>query len=215
MSERITTMLGMTAEVIGYPVSPESLDMMTEDLCRHPEADVREALIRVRRECRRLTLPDILDRLPSKPPGTEQAWEMAMEAQIWDENATVIVHKAIMQAFPSHLWGAGDKVAARMAFKEAYPQAVHQCGNEIMVSLGVNTDPERRDEFAQRREAALEAAFQQGLISERKRALLTGGPSTALPLLEESSDQKDRRLVSVTEGLNKVLAALNPDRPNL
>ena len=77
---------------------------------------------------------DLIARLPNQPPGSEQAWEMAVAAKLWDEDATVVIPQAIFTAFPFALWP--DTVAARMAFKEAYPEALREHGEAVFREPG-------------------------------------------------------------------------------
>ena len=89
----------------------------------------------------RLTLADIIQRLPNRPPQPEGAWEKALSARLWDEQQTVVIQRAIFESFPFGTWP--DKIAARMAFKEIYPGKVREYGNEMTVSAG--RDPDLRE----------------------------------------------------------------------
>ena len=161
MKDQIVEALAVVAELTGTELSQAAMRVMVEDLAVHPTGDVLTALDRCRRECRhRLTLADVLDRLPNRPPGPEEAWELVVAARPWEEGATVVLPRAILASFPFALWP--DRVAARMAFREAYPRNVERFAGEMAVSLG--WDPEGRDN-------AIIEAVQAGLLS-RDDALL-------------------------------------------
>ena len=131
---------------------------MAEDLSAYPDEDVRRALKRCRLECKgRFTTADAVDRLPDRPMGADAAWDIAMRARIWDEDATLVVPRAIFQAFPFGIWGEGDKVGARMAFRDAYPAKLAAHGDAIEVSLGLDV---------RRRIPAVLEAMRTGLIAE-------------------------------------------------
>ena len=90
-----------------------------------------------------LSLAVIMDRLnEAKGRGVDAAWELAVRSRIWDDEITLVIPQAILHAWPSALWNAGDKTGARMAFKNAYPEYLAVCGEEVFVSLG--WDPEGR-----------------------------------------------------------------------
>ena len=82
---------------------------------------------------------DIIRHLPAdRVMGTDAAWEVAMRARLWDEDATIVVPTAVFRAFPFGTWGMGDKVGARMAFKDKYPAALAKYGDMVEVSMGLH-----------------------------------------------------------------------------
>ena len=152
---RIAEAVAVVAELTGTELSTAAMRVMVEDLAEYPTTDVLAALQRCRRECRhRLTLADALERLPNQPPGPDGAWAIAVAARPWDEDATLVLPRAIFESFPFALWP--DRVAARMAFKDAYPEKLERYGDEVFVSLGHN---------AQGRETAILDAVRRGLVS--------------------------------------------------
>ena len=142
----------------------------------------------------RLSLAAIIERIddPNAPMGADQAWAIAVNARIWDEEATLVVPTAILQAFPMALWNTGDKVAARMAFKEAYPGRLAECGDEVFVSLGWGKEG---------RIAVVQEAVRAGLITHERGAALLPEPEVAGPKAEQ------RELLSMA----KVVADAYPD----
>ena len=89
------------------------------------------------------------------------------------------------------LWNTGDKVAARMAFKEAYPKCVVECGDEVFVSLGWDTEGRR---------TVLEEAVRSGVITEARAAALPSAPVIRDP------KSKQRDLMPI--------AKVSPDYPD-
>ena len=61
----------------------------------------------------------------------DAAWDVAMRARLWDEDATIVVSTAVIRAFPFGIWRMGDKVGARMAFKDAYPAMLVRYGDRV------------------------------------------------------------------------------------
>ena len=159
--------LAVTAEVCGSELSEGAIAVMVEELATYEPEDVSEALRRVMVEHKgRLSLAVIIERLDkAKGLGVDAAWELAVRARVWDNDITVVIPSAIIQAWPYALWSAGDKVAARMAFKAAYPQRLAEMGDEVFVSLGY--DPEGRIQ-------AIEEAARNGVITEAKASALLG-----------------------------------------
>lgn len=109
----------VTAEVMGHEISVAAAEAMARELVRYDLATVATALKRCQRELTgRLSLARVLERLPGRHLGADEAWAMCprSEAQsvVWTDQAAV----AFAAAKP--LLDEGDAVAARMAFREAY-----------------------------------------------------------------------------------------------
>ena len=166
----IAGLLGATLEVTGTRMSDHAVQMMVRRLSSESPAAVRAALGRCADECRgRLTLADILARLPREPnhvpANPDEAWTMAV-ALVGNagETSTIIAPEAILAAFPHSLWNQGDEVAARMAFKAAYPAAVAKHGSRWEISDGYDS---------RGREVAILSAMRAGQLEPwRCRALL-------------------------------------------
>lgn len=164
--------VGLTYELIGQEISDAALKSVVQELSRYPAAASLEALARCRRECRKLTLADILDRLPGGYPGAEEAWAIVSSAigprGLEREDVSIVWTDEMREAFGVALSLGSDKVAARLAFKEAYAKRVsiaranHQrpCWS---VSLGY--DPKGR-------EVAVQQALSRSHISQEHAARL-------------------------------------------
>ena len=111
--------LAGTYAVIGQPLTDAQLAILTEDLEAYPLPDVMAALTRCRKELRKVTLVDILDRLPQSHPGPEEAWSI-VSSGMRDESSTIVWTEEMRHAFGIAHAIADDPVAARMAFKEQY-----------------------------------------------------------------------------------------------
>ena len=107
---------------------------------------------------------DIIRHLPAdRIMGADAAWEVAMRARLWDEDATIVVSRAVFRSFPFAIWGMGDKIGARFAFKDAWPAARAKYGDQVEVSLGHHK--------AGRAPAVLDAV-RTGMIEQRTARLL-------------------------------------------
>src|SRR5262245_18509616 len=101
---------------------------MAEELAHFPEGQVHGALRRCRRECSRLTLAVVLERIDDGRPLVEEAFAMLPRT----EAESVVWTEEMRQAFGSAraLFAARDHVAARMAFKERYVQLVQRARDQ-------------------------------------------------------------------------------------
>jgi hypothetical protein len=126
---KLHEMILVTAEMVGRPLSDLAVAAMTRRLEAHRLEDVRDALDRCARELRgRLTLADVLERLPGRHPGPDEAWAIATRA--YDEDASIVWTDEIAEAFGAvrHM---DDRVAARMAFRERYRELVARSATEM------------------------------------------------------------------------------------
>lgn len=130
----------------------------------------------------RMPMPaDILKRLPARALSAEEAWAKAMRLRIFDEQATLVIERAILMAFPFSLYAGGDRIAARMAFKSAYEPALAEHGQEMAISLG--HDPDGRG-------PAIQDAVRAGRISwERGREAfpMLEAPAAKLPAIADQA----------------------------
>jgi hypothetical protein len=160
--------ISLTYELVGQAVSDAALKGLAQELSRYPSADVLEALARCRRECRKLTLSDILDRLPGQHPKAEEAWALVSKC-LANEQVSIVWTDEMREAYGVASALASDPVAARMAFKESYQELVSRAraahrGPCWSVSLGY--DP-------QGREVALAEAVQRNQISQQHASALS------------------------------------------
>lgn len=140
-----------TYAVVGQDMTDLGLRAVVEELRRYPPGQVMTALTRCRRELKKITLSDILDRLPSGHPGGEEAWALVAPL-LQDEGPSVVWTEEIAEAFGVARALAQDPVAARMAFKEAYQRRVTEARAQDQpakwrVSLGWS--PEGREQVIQ------------------------------------------------------------------
>ena len=112
-----------TAEATGQTISENTAALMAADLASFPQAQLRVALSRTRKECTgKLTLKLILDQLDAaqgRLSGNE-AWALALLAR--EERDTVVWTDEVAQAWAvaAPMASGRDLVGARMAFKDAY-----------------------------------------------------------------------------------------------
>lgn len=162
--DRIIDALSVTAESMGQAMSAPSLAIMAQDLEAEGcgEQAILEALRKVRRECRRLSLADIISRLETADgrPDADEAWMTALNAV--DEYATVVWTEETAQAFAiaRPALEINDKTGARMAFRAAYERLVTDARAakrpaQWSASLGFDVEARR---------VALEAAVHTGKL---------------------------------------------------
>lgn len=157
----------VTCELVGQTLTDAAMEGMVAELSRYPEASVMESLLRCRRELRKLTLADILDRLPGQHPGPEEAWGLVSRC-LANEQVSIVWTEEMREAYGTAAALASDPVAARMAFKECYVKLVSTARAQRRspawsVSLGY--DPHGR-------ELALTEAVQKNQISQTHAARL-------------------------------------------
>lgn len=141
MIEKLLQEIAATAEVMGHELTDAALAIMAQDLEEYPVDDVRNALTKVRRECSRFTLAEVIKRLPNGFIGANEAWASFPK----DENATAVVTNEAQQAWGAavELYYGGDAIGARMAFIETYNRVVSETKDRVpryVVTLGHNRD---------------------------------------------------------------------------
>ncbi len=137
---KIHEALVVTYATIGQEATDAQLAVMAQELQGYRKEDVLESLSRCRRELRRITLADILERMPGGHPGVEEAWAIVAKT-LTDENVTIVWTDEMREAFGVARQLSEDRVAARQAFKETYVRLVHEARNhrrppQWTVSLG-------------------------------------------------------------------------------
>lgn len=116
--------LAVTAEMTNTEWSKAAVKVIEGDLSAYPVDAVLESLARCRRELKgRLTLADILDRMPGLHPKPEEAWALASRC-LDNEWESIVWTDEMRQAFGVAQALDRDRVAARLAFKEAYQELV-------------------------------------------------------------------------------------------
>lgn len=125
----ILKQLLITCEILGRELSDAAAEVMVEELAQYPEHEVLVALDACRKSLKgRLTLADVLERIPSSHPGVEEAWAIMSKA-LGNESITIVQTEEMLQAFAVANSLADDPIAARMAFKETYVRLVSEARN--------------------------------------------------------------------------------------
>lgn len=190
--------LTLTYGALNQPMSDGALTLITSDLKEYPLADVFVALARCRKELRRISLVDILDRIPGGHPGPEEAWALVGKG-LNDEHVTMIWTDEIRGAFFVAQNICEDPVGARMAFKEVYAKRVNEARTArtpIVWTASLGQDAASRDvallDAAEK--GRLKLDYVQRLLSHksdeiepRLQALLDGSMKKLLP---DKSDKK-------------------------
>lgn len=168
---KLSEAIGATWMVMnGQTIDVNALDMIVSDLETYPIEAVMLALSRVRLECKRASLADILERIPGGHPGPEEAWALVAKA-LADERVSVLMTDQISEAFNVALGLSDDHVAARMAFLEAYRRIKAEAQQQRIrprwrVSLGHD---------AAGRAGVMEEAVRKGFITAAHASLILPG----------------------------------------
>lgn len=168
--------LAVMAELTGTDWSKPAIRVIEHELSAYPEADVLGAIRKCQGELtRRVTLADILDRIPSQHPGVEEAWALVSQTMN-NEYVSIVWTEQMSKAYGAARAVQNDKIAARMAFKEVYSRELREArANHVFPkwSISLGYDPIMREECI--REAA-----QKNLIGQAHAArLLAHDPPTA------------------------------------
>lgn len=121
--DRVLKALIVTLESLSQSVSDLTVAQMVEDLSVYPAEHVLRALKRVRLECRKCTLADIIDRLPGGHPGPEEAWGICSRS-LNDEAVSLVWTDEMAEAMGAANALRDDPIGARMAFKEVYGRLI-------------------------------------------------------------------------------------------
>ncbi|MDH4329924.1 MAG: hypothetical protein OEW25_01025 [Nitrospira sp.] len=176
--------LAVMCELTDTNWSEPTVKAIEQELSAYPEADVLGAIRKCQGElARRVTLADILDRIPSQHPGVEEAWVLVSQTMN-NEHISIVWTDQMRKAFGAAVAVQDDKIAARMAFKEVYSRELREArANHVFpvwnVSLGY--DPIMREE-------CVKQAAQKNLIGQAYAAkLIAYDPPTeeAVKLLEK------------------------------
>lgn len=159
--------IAVTYAAMGHEVSDAGLKVMVADLSAYPLDGVLVALSRCRKELKRLSLADIIDRIPGGHPGPEEAWAQVSVA-LGNEDITLVWTEPMREAFFVADKLSTDPVAARMAFKETYARLVAVAREKAQPPVYCAT----LGQDATARVAVIEQAVQEGKLSATYAARL-------------------------------------------
>lgn len=171
-----------TWSINGQQLEDAAVALIVKELQAYPLNDVAAALSRCRRELKRMTLADVLDRIPGQHPGVEEAWSIVAKA-LNDERVTIVLTDQMMQAFGSALDVQEDPIAARMAFKEVYTRLVAIARDQ---RTPIRWRPSLGHDASGREGAVLEAV---------EKGRITAAHAAALLPVTENTDARVRELV--------------------
>lgn len=171
--------LAAAAAVTGTDLSEPALAVMAEELSQY-RPDVAVAAIRkARREVRRLTLPEILERIDHADghPAADEAWALVPvdedDSTVWTEQ----IAEAAGVAQP--LIARGDLIAARLAFRDAYTRLVDRARDEKRPPVW--TPSLGRD--ARRRDGAIRKAVDAGRLPAARAVAYLPAPEASPAVL--------------------------------
>lgn len=139
--------IAATFAAVGQDLSDMALAVICKDLEGYPARDLTAALSRCRKELRKITLTDIIDRIPGGLPGPEEAWAIVAPS-LTNEYLTLVWTDEIAQAFGVALGLQDDPIAARMAFKETYARLRSEsrdAGKPVTWRASLGHDPQGRE----------------------------------------------------------------------
>lgn len=181
---KILEALAVLAEITGTDWSKPTIRVIEQELLLYPERDVLLSIRRCQTELRsRVTLADILDRIPNQQPGVEEAWSLISKA-INNEQISICITEEMREAFGAAAALAGDRVAARLAFRERYIKLVSEARamrKPITWVVSLGWDKAQREE-------CVRAAAEKNLISQQQATALIGHPlptQEAVKLLQQ------------------------------
>lgn len=137
-----------TYAAVDQPMSDIALQAIAADLEQYELEAVAKSLARCRKELRRITLADIIERIDGEHPGTEAAWATVSQG-IGNEAVSFTMTDEMAEAYGVARLLQDDHVAARMAFKETYQRAVSKSraeGNRPQWFPSFGTDVAGRQE---------------------------------------------------------------------
>ena len=163
--EKIAELIDATAEILGSQIKPQIIKIMCDDLSDYEFNDIQAALTACRREVKgRLSLKDIIDRLPKKSdelPTADELWGEVLD-YCQSEYKTFVLpelaFKACENAMVYELVNDGDKIAARMAFKAAYERLSQGFSGSLKYRYSLGTNKAMREEV-------LKNAIKQGKLN--------------------------------------------------
>lgn len=167
----IYEMLAATYAVLDQEMSDLGIKAVANDLKGYEHEAIATALTRCRKELRRMTLADIIQRIPGEHPGAEEAWAVVAQC-LNNESVSVCWTQQMANAYGVAYNVGDDVVAGRMAFKEAYLREVSQAraNNEKPVwfaSYGTDSSA---------REKVMHDASKMNLLVNRSVKQLTKAP---------------------------------------
>lgn len=172
--------IAVTAELTGTEWSKDAARAVAEELSQYPLAQVKIALTECRKSLKgRLTLAEIINRIPSGHPGPEEAWAIVSRSMN-NEQISIVWTDEMREAYGVACALADDPIAARMAFKESYGPLVSAARSNRQqpswsVSLGYDVAG---------RELAVQEAVEKGRLSiEQASRLVPSLPPIATETL--------------------------------
>lgn len=187
MSELIKA-IAVTAELMGTDWSENAARVVAEELAQYPLESVKVSLSRCRKELKsKLSLMDILDRLPGGHPGPEEAWATIAKAMS-DESRTLIWSDEMREAYGVANGVSDDPVQARMAFKETYSRSVSEARSagrlpNWSVSQGTDKADRERAILEGVKQGRLSAPYAQRLLPHPDDPQLTAQLAALCPRL--------------------------------
>lgn len=160
--EKVLQAIAVTAELTGTMLSEAAARVLLADLAEFSDDQLLAALTRCRKELKgRLTVADIIARIPGGHPTPEEAWSMVAHV-VGDENETAVVTEPMLAAMIAADRLAHDKISAHKAFVEVYKRELAEAAPTPKWIIAAGWDAKRRNE-------AIERAVVQGKITEKTR----------------------------------------------
>lgn len=199
--DKTAVLIAGTADIVGQSLNQTAIALMVEDLSEWDFNEIQAALNACRREVKgRLSLKDIIDRLPKKGdelPTADEMWG-AIYNFCTDERKSFVLPEMAFKALEStnggiwELINDGDKTGARMAFKAAYERLSQGFNGKVQYSVRLGTDRENQA-------YAIKTAYLENKITK----------STALSFLPEIDEMTGLLPPPNPENVAKVLQSIS------
>jgi len=165
--QQITAAIATAAEVVGTELTTGALKAMVRVLSRYDFRAVMQAVESAMLECKyKITLADIIERIPDDRPRPSEAWAMVPKSE--SESAVLPDEAVRALGVANPIIHAGDMIAARRAFVESYERFCAEskrAGEPVRWRLAAGWDAKQRDD-------AVIAAAREGKLGYKQTAQL-------------------------------------------
>ena len=200
---KVAVLIAGTAEIIGQGLNQTAIAIMCEDLAEWEFNDIQAALTACRREVKgRLSLKDIIDRLPKKGdelPSADELWGQVLE-YLTDEYKTFVLPEMALIALESTKGGvrelviSKDIVAARKAFIAAYERASQGFNGKVKYAVRLGTDKQNQAD-------TIKTAYLEKKITKEMAAIYLPEIDEILGLLPPHNPENKEKINKFIAGL--------------
>lgn len=183
MRENIYRLLVATAQAMGQQLTVDAARLIADDLVQYNEAQISDALRKLRRKGGRFGTSGILEFITAADgrPSPDKAWAMMPKDEL--DSAVITQEMAEAWRVAYEQYGGGDIVGAQIAFKREYSGIVEAARDE---GLPVRWFASLGHEPSRRVDALAEAVELKRIAADHAIALLAGSPDSARLIAERA-----------------------------